>query len=32
VRDFTLRKNKVVKAGHHYLASPPLRVRRRGNR
>ena len=23
VRDFTLRKNKVVKAGHKYLARPP---------
>jgi hypothetical protein len=32
VRDFTLRKNRTLKAGQHYLAKPPPLVRRRGNR
>jgi hypothetical protein len=32
VHDFTLRKNKTVKAGHRYLARPPRRTQRRGNR
>jgi hypothetical protein len=32
VRDFTLRKNKVVKTGQRYLAVAPIIVRRRGNR
>jgi hypothetical protein len=32
VRDFTLRKNRVVKAGQRYLAKPPPLVTRRGNR
>jgi hypothetical protein len=32
VRDFTLRKNRTLKAGQHYLAKPPRRLQRRGNR
>lgn len=33
VRDFRLRKNHTVKAGHRYVAkAPPRRVQRRGNR
>jgi hypothetical protein len=32
VRDFTLRKNRVVKAGQRYIAKPPPRLQRRGNR
>jgi hypothetical protein len=29
VRDFTLRKNKVVKAGHSYFAHAPVVKKRR---
>jgi hypothetical protein len=28
VRDFTLKKNKIVRAGHHYFARAPLRKRK----
>jgi hypothetical protein len=32
VRDFTLRKNRTLKSGQRYLAKPPPRLQRRGNR
>jgi hypothetical protein len=32
VRDFTLRKSKTLKTGQRYLAKPPPRLQRRGNR
>lgn len=32
VRDFNLKKNKTLKAGERYVARPPQRAKRRGNR
>jgi ferric-dicitrate binding protein FerR (iron transport regulator) len=32
VRDFTLRKSRTLKSGQRYLARPPRRLQRRGNR
>jgi hypothetical protein len=32
VRDFTLRKNRTLRTGQRYLAKPPPRAQRRGNR
>ena len=32
VRDFSLRKNRLLKSGQRYLARPPRRHERRGNR